>query len=437
MTRARRVLMIAYFYPPIGGAGVQRSAKFAKYLPDFGWEPYIISTTESVGGEELDPTLLADVRPGTPVWRIPTPRAFPLQAVYRRFPGLEQRALHGSRLTRLLLKAALFPLSVIESPPADPFFWWSLRIIPLALRVVAQHKIDVIYTTSSPWSSTIAGRVLKRLTGKPWVADFRDPWTHNEQFYFYRNGWRSGADQNMEAAALREACRVVTVMPMNDLLEWKSASRAKVHVIPNGYDSNDFAISLRHARQTGRTKPVSMLHMGTLYPGKYGNFFNALSQLEACDTEHPPLSLRFVGDQGLVRRYLDEWPNGKVEITFSPRVAHPQAVSLLQCADVLLFINTLDKTASKLFEYVASQTPILAITPPKGITAQIIHSTGTGAVVDPEDTDGMRRVLQQIAGDYEGFRAAHFRPEATAIGKFERRELTRQLAGVLDELVTV
>jgi glycosyltransferase involved in cell wall biosynthesis len=438
MTRARRVLMVAYFYPPIGGAGVQRSAKFAKYLPDFGWEPYIISTTESVGGEELDPTLMADVRPGTPVWRIPTPRAFPLQAIYRGFPGLEQHALHGNRLSRILLKAALFVPSIIESPPADPFFWWSLRIIPLALRVIAQHKIDVIYTTSSPWSSTIAGRVLKRLTGKPWVADFRDPWTQNPVFFFYSDGWRRRWDESLEQAALATADQVVTVMPMQDSLRWESSAREKERVIYNGYDRADFACDRPElSDENASFKPVvSIVHMGSLYPGKHKVFFDILGQLQSSTQQTAELRITFVGDSGYAQAALDGRSTPGACVGFVPRVSHAEAVRLLRSADILLLMLSPTFVSGKVFEYLVSGTPILAIVAPDSAVADIVRSTGTGCVVDPEDTEGLRRVLQQLTEDYEGFRTTHFRPDPASIEKYERRELTGQLAGVLDEMVT-
>ncbi len=437
MTRTRRVLMIAYFYPPIGGAGVQRSAKFAKYLPDFGWEPYIISTTESVGGEELDPTLIADVRPGTRVWRVPTPRSFPLQAVYRRFPGLEQRALRGSRLSQAVLKAALFPLSVIESPPADPFFWWSLRIIPLALRVIAQHKIDVIYTTSSPWSSTIAGRVLKRLTGKPWVADFRDPWTRNAGFAFYLEGWRHRRDIKLEADALTTADRVVTAWPMQELLQWEASGVKHETVIYNGYDQADFPCATQVAKTDASSPHLStkILHLGTLYTGRHTAFFDMLSELpQHMDGVHK-LEVTFLGANDLAKKLYHSQSAG-LRVGFAPRVSHSEAVFAIRSTDVLLLMSDNALVPGKTFEYLVSGTPILAIVAPGSAVASIIRSTGTGCVVDPEDTEGLRRVLQQIAGDYEGFRATYFRPEPAEIKKYERRELTGQLAGVLDELVT-
>lgn len=437
MTQPRRVLMIAYFYPPIGGAGVQRSAKFAKYLPDFGWEPYVISTTESVGGEELDPTLMADVRPGTPVWRVPTPRGFPLQAIYRRFPGLEQRALHANRLSRILLKAALFLPSIIESPPADPFFWWSLRIIPLALRVIAQHKIDVIYTTSSPWSSTIAGRVLKRLTGKPWVADFRDPWTLNAGFAFYREGWRHRSDIKLESDALAAADRVITAWPMQQLLEWKNPASKAAQVIYNGYDQSDFAGDKPDAATStpNAARSTRILHMGTLHAGEHTAFFGVISDASLRLNGTHRLEIRFLGANDIARRMYQPHSVGGLHITFASRVSHPEAVCELQSADVLLLMSDNALVPGKTFEYIVSGTPILAIVPPDSAVAHIIRSTGTGCVVDPEDTEGLQLVLQQLAEDYEGFRAMCFRPDLANIKKYERRELTGQLAQIFDACV--
>jgi glycosyltransferase involved in cell wall biosynthesis len=435
--RPKRVLMLAYFYPPVGGAGVQRSAKFAKYLPDFGWEPYVISTPASIGGEEQDDTLLADLRPAAPIWRVPTPQTFVLRDLKRRWRWIEPALQDDRAAVRMGLRGLLFPFSIAESPPTDPYFWWSLRIIPLACKLVTQYGIDIIYTTMPPWSTTLAGRLVKHITGRPLVVDFRDPWTHNDQFAFYKEGWRSKSDRAMEAAALRNADRVITVMSMDDLLEWRNTPASKSKVIYNGYDRADFD----HAQvaRPDRAAPaknggmVRMLHLGTLYPGQYSHFVQALATVPCSADGKPVLELRFVGDTGCARGLFEGFTNAAVRIAFTPRVSHPEAIETARSADVLLILNSRKVTMSKLYEYLASGTPILAVVPPGSPVAEIVAHTHTGYAVNVTTGVELAAALREISQDYAAFRARRYAPDQAAIEQFERRALTGQLAGVLDQ----
>jgi len=434
----RRVLMLAYFYPPIGGGGVQRSAKFAKYLPDFGWQPYIISTTESIGGEGLDETLLADVPENVIVKRASSPKCQPITWLTRRFPFLERLVRTDRLIIRVLLKPFVFPLSILEYPPIDIYFWWALKILPLACKMAIQERIDVIYTTSSPFSVLLVGAALRLLTGKPWVADFRDPWTHNPLFRFYSGGWRRWLDKRLEAKILAWADRVTFVAPMQSLFEWGNTLPDKCQVIYNGFDQADFART-EHSFSSTSATIVNILFLGTVYEGMSESFFAALAQLaEGNHVER--MRINFVGECDLAKEVYSAHCFESVSIAFHKRVSHARAVQLMPEAQVLLLLvpgtsyGRLPPTG-KIFEYMASRVPILAVVPEDGIAAKIIRETGTGCVVDTTRIDELAEVLRLIADNYEAFRSMYFSPKPEVIRQFERKVLTRKLAEVFNSLV--
>src|SRR4051794_30944268 len=162
--RRRRALAVAYFFPPLGGGGVQRTLKHVKYLPDEGFET-IVLTTRPIWSPTRDETLSADVPVGTVVIRAPE---IPLQLVKWGLHGVLRRA-----------RLSTTPTSYIGWP--DEMAGWVPAAIWQALRAVRRHHPDVLYSTSSPVSAHLVALIVARITGIPWVADFRDGWTRNPQ----------------------------------------------------------------------------------------------------------------------------------------------------------------------------------------------------------------------------------------------------------------
>jgi glycosyltransferase involved in cell wall biosynthesis len=444
-----RVLFIAYYFPPTNGSGVYRSVKFVKYLPSFGWHPYVI-TTDRIPHHALDHTLLADIPPKARVLRLPTPRPQPLKRLTRWVGWKRKRpeiashptAAHDpppaqSRpsLAKGMRRAALAPLSLIERPPVDEQLYWSLRIVPVARRIIEREKIDVIFTTAAPWSALLSGSLLQRLTGRPWVADFRDPWTDNTLVYS-PTGTRRCLDQWLERRLLGRADAVVTVTPpLLESLRAKSPTgrggRPFV-LIPNGWDSDDFP-------DNGTPPPadehsVTLFHPGSAYHGEPVALLRALEQFSTEGAILDRLSFRFIGYMHPEdRAQLASSPLSKRFVLEVDRIPHLDVLRLMREAQVLLLLSaTPYASPGKVFEYMAAGRPVLAVA--TGISAELVQCSGVGCVVDPHDHAALAARLRAIAVDYEGFVQEFYHPNWEVINHYERSTLTCRLARLFDGL---
>ncbi|MER2511531.1 MAG: glycosyltransferase [Nitrosomonas ureae] len=453
--KTRKVLFIAYHFPPIGGSGVQRPAKFVKYLPQFGWQPYVIAADQDeVQG--TDTTLLADIPSVVPVWRVSTPRPQPVKRLakfvgWQSVPGLGpaesfgfapgRATSPGLSLAKRLRRAILSPLTLVENPLIDDKLYWSLRIVPLARRIIRQENIDAILTTSPPWSPALAGALLQELTGRPWICDARDPWTDNS-FTYHNTGLRHRFDRLAENRVLQHAAAVVSVTePVLDMLKEKvfQKDRAKPFLtIPNGFDRDDFVdgyvdVGDMPVRERHR---ITFLHPGQAYQGVILPLLAALEQLRYNENLVERLFFHFVGhihpaDVQAIR-------NSAFSHLFSldlERIPHPDAIALMKAADVLLLLlrGGPEASSGKVYEYMATGVPALAIA--SGVGADLIHRSGIGCAIDPDNIVRLAQILGQIAQDYDSFRRQFYHPDAEYISQYDRRMVTKQLANLLDHVV--
>ena len=459
----RKVLIIAYFFPPIGGSGTQRPVKFVKYLPELGWQPYVISTTDAYGGPESgkDNTLLADIPANVQVWRVPTPEPQPVNRLarwvgWRSGPApnnpttssataVAAAAPSPPSLATRVRHAALAPLYLIQQPPVDPALYWSLRIVSLARRIIQQEQIDAILTTVPPWSTLLAGRLLQQLTGRPWIADFRDPWTDNT-FIYSPTPTQRRADARLERHFLDHADAVISVTdPWLARLRQKMSATARNKpfvMIPNGWDQGDFPDL--PAIKAGLMQPdtfdgrIVLLHPGSAYQGEPLPLLPALDRLADDGVNLDRLHFHFVG-------YMH--PEDRARIANSghshlfqldhDRVPHDVALRLMRNAHILLLLlrKGPDASSGKIFEYMVAGRPVLAIGAKDGVAAQMVRACGIGSAVDPEDVGELVDCLYQIVSGYAGFADQYYRPKWEVIGQYERKFLTQQLANLLNHVI--
>lgn len=444
-----RVLMIAFIYPPLGGSGVQRTLKFSKYLPDFGWQPYIVCSDDpNVFGDGLDTTLLAEVPAEARVWRRPFVNPLGFRRRVQKLMGFKPHAEIAAQSTlaltgeepaktslRRLFQALTSLLAPFEFPAVDAALYWALAIVPGCLRLIRQEKIDVIYTTSFPYSDHVAGWLLKKLSGKPWVADFRDPWTQHD--VIRNTGWRYRVDRWVEQRVLHTADRVTGVTPSyTSDLHRLAPERSADHfvTIENGYDQADFNGVPESSHESGQQ--ITLAHVGYLYNGTALPFFQAL---EALGTLGARLKVRFIG--GLAPQETQWLENNcpSAEIKVEPRRSHAEAVQLMQEADVLLLFVIDGKPESghypgKLFEYLVSGTPILMVGPP-GDAARLVERSGTGCFAPAGASSALLEILRLLVENPGEFHQRYFQPQPAVIAAYERKALTHKLTGIFDGLV--
>lgn len=424
----RRVLMISCAFPPIGGAGVQRSAKFAKYLPRFGWRP-IVWAVDSLPGLPRDATLLADLPPGVTIHRT-GPRG--LQRVRRRMDALAvRRGLVGRCARAAQWRVASW--SGRAYAVDDQAAWARAGVRPLG-RLVERDRIDALYSTFSPASNHWLALALKRRFGLPWIADFRDLWTDDPR-YREANQRRRKAHRELEQEVLETADVVIGVTPTQTeiLARHVATARSKFVAVTNGFDPDDFARGDDPFRPDGR---FVLAHVGRFDRWRTDDaLFAGLRRFG--ENKRGRVSLRIVGHA--TAETLDRVRATGMDHEFVGYVSHAAAIREMRSADLLLLLSgvSLPKDRSvmpgKTFEYLATGRPIVFVGSLDSEPDRLIQTCQAGLSAPP-DAGAIADALHEV---YERWRCGCPLPGCTPArcSAYSRVELTARLAALLDGLV--
>lgn len=423
-----KLLLLAYYYPPMGGAGVQRALKFSKYLGECGVQTHVLAGHDPA--YTADASLVADIPSQVAVQRIEH-RALLQRLVawraQRRTAAPAAAVAAPARAARSPWRdAALAAYASLQFP--DDKAGWARRAHAAARRLVREQGIQLILSSAPPLSSHGLAARLARECGVPWVADWRDLWTDNPAYA--APGWRRALDRRLEQRWLASAAGVVTVTPtLQRVLAAKVAGRCEVALIPNGYDEADFDAVEPAPREPGIFRIV---HAGTLYG--HQSPLPLLLAADALITRQPALAarlrLRFVGLVGtrfetMLAEFAAQHP-GVLERTGF--VEHRRAVAEMLGADLLLLIIGGGSAArgvlsGKIFEYLRAHRPVLLVGPADGDAAQLLRAHASCRVAEESDVAGIADALSAaLAGSVAG------PPSQAAPETFERRALTHQLA---------
>lgn len=428
----RRVLMIASAFPPTGGPGVQRSVKFAKYLPHFGWRP-TVWTVEAAEDLPRDETLSVDLPNEVSVVRWGS--GSHLRALRR----LVHAHADGSGVVPRLAKAVDWRLGdwLTRGPLPDECAEWARASAQPACRLVERERIGVIYSTFSPASNHLLALLLKRKTRLPWVADFRDLWTDD---YRYRENSdrRRSAHRKLEQEILEAADVVVGVSERQTRI---LASRVpyeqyKCVTITNGFDPADFPERSGEKRPDDNT--FLLAHVGRFDRWRTPKvWFAGLERfVETLGTDRRRFALRIVG-------HIDDSTRSRLQATgatctFTGYVSHARAVQEMRSADGLLLNvpdgpNAESVIPAKLFEYLAADQPILVVGPVDGEAERIVRSCAAGVTANFNEIQIADALGRLFAGWYAG------RPlygcDPVLLAPFRRDTLTGELASVFNRLV--
>ncbi len=410
----RRVLMISYLFPPMGGGGVQRMLKFVKYLPDFGWTPHILTCQPPRGGLR-DEGLLKEIPMSTPITRSPAllpPRWLPWRV--RDF------------ITRWLLTV-------------DEQVGWLPFANRAARRIIQENPVQVIYSTSAPYSAHLIARQLHQRTLLPWVADFRDPWIGNFNLRFPTPVHRKWVER-LERQVIQDADRILVVSPpMGRSFCERIAGifPEKITWLPNGFDAQDFS----NAPTIKRDKDCFYLvYTGSFYTRGLtaSPILHAIQMaLQSGRIPRRRMRVQLIGNIGKsTQKCISEL--GLSDLIETPGyVSHEQSIAHLLAAEALLLVigSSLDSSmvyTGKVFEYLGANKPILCLAD-DGVAAKLIRDTHTGIVVPPDDVS---QISQNLVAMYQQWQTGQLSIETDRklILTFERRNLTGQLAGIFDEL---
>lgn len=432
------LLIITYAFPPAGYAGVYRTLKYCKYLPECGWIPLVLT----VRGEDVtfhDESLLTQVPAGVKVYR--TRDGDPLKWLARRGNGRVKQpvgALGGEvggqgkrrKRSRNWVKERI--LHFLTTPDAHKF--WIPFALGKGIRILLREKIDLLYCSSPPHSSLIIPFVLSKLFRKRYVLDLRDPWGRAEDNQKGRRR-RGDLEKRLKDRVLNQAAKIITVSRgmQEDLARQYPHLQEKITWISNGYDADDWSADSPEGRR--KDGQFVMTFIGTIYEGAAEEFFAALGELV---TEHEGIQERMevnlVGDLPLAYAKGNLKPELKGMVRYWGFQPHARALRMMRESDLLLILlgghrfSPLVITA-KVFEYLASGKPILAVSPP-GELGEILRRSGLGVRVAPGETGELKRTIWEVY-QRKAKGGGGPRPDWEYIKRFEGKNLARQLAEVL------
>lgn len=421
----KRVLIITYYWPPNGGAGVYRWLKLSKLLPEHGWQP-VIYTPENPEVVADDPGLLKDVRKDLDVIKRPITEPFNL---YKRFTGRSTKEkvqvgfLNEKQQGGWKEDLALWVRSNFFIP--DARVWWVRPSVRFLKGWLKSNPVDAIVSTGPPHSMHLIALALKRSLGVKWVADFRDPWTDIDFYAQLKLTGRADAKhRRLEGEVLREADRVVAV-GWHMATDLKEIGGREVDVITNGYDPDDLP-----ATRDAVDDAYSLVHAGSLTSTR--NAPQLWQALKLICEEDPAFAdrfkLRFIGPvDHAVMTDVEEAGLGTY-VERMGRVPHAEALRQMQQARVLLLLandtaNVLGILTGKLFEYVSTGRPVLAVAPVEGDIPRVLDRA-PHAVIDRADLLRERERIKAM------FTAAATEPDP----RWSRAATCAQMADVLNTL---
>ncbi len=442
LERSRKLLVVAYYFPPLGGAGVQRTLKFVKYLGSFHWQPTVF-TVRKAYHLSYDPALLAEVPASARL--VATPAFLPGRFFRRLFaekgrgPAETGAAPPGNHRLFGLLKGLFYTFFFIP----DEFVGWVPFAVWWGARRHRRERFQALFTTAPPNSVHLTGLFLKRLTGLPWVADFRDLWDQYPHSYNpFGFSWRTRLDARLERLVVRNADHILVIsatMREQLLRKFPGLSPARVTVLPNGFDPEDF--DGVPARGTGGPEGrCQILHTGTVYPWrKTAPLFAALrAVLDKNPAFRKTFRLRFLGavHRGVVEEIAHHRLEDVVDI-LPPQPYHEALGRLAQADFALLIVGDLPQNANalalKLFDYIGAGCPVLVLGP-EGEAQRLVQDAEIGWWAPSEDPGAIAGLLWRACTSSAEIREQLRKNIVQLQARFDRKQLTRRLAAVLNRL---
>ena len=435
----KRVLIITYYWPPSGGSGVQRWLKMSKYLPENGWQP-VIYTADGAEYPVEDLSLEKDVAPEAEIVRYPIIEPY---SFYKKFLGIKKEEKikagfinEGKKKSAWKENISVWLRGNLFIP--DARCWWIKPSINFLKNYLEKSPVDAIISTGPPHSLHLIAKNLHRKFNIPWIADFRDPWTDIDFFSELKLTKRSlKKHHRLQYQVLTEANKVVTV-------GWDWAKGLESHgahdvaVITNGYDFNIDEKS----GDVELSKEFTMSHVGIVGAARNAVvFWETLGELikdKSLVDFSKLLKIRLIGqvDNSVIESVKKNNLEDNVEII--PYIPHEKVIKE-QCSSqvLLLFVNNSPNAkgilTGKIFEYMASGRPILAIGPKDGDTAIILEKTNSGLIVDFEDKERMKNIIIDLFNKFKENQLITKKNEM--VEKYSRRALAKEYVQLIENIV--
>ena len=424
----RKVLVIAYYFPPLGLSGVQRTFKFVKYLSRFNWLPTIL--TISPGGyfakdygmlKEIEDQDISIVRVGS--------KLEPTQ-IFKKKDAIEMPHEFVRKFSSRLSQFFLLP---------DNKIGWKKKAIEAGSKLLENDKFDAIFSTAPPYTDFLIGEELKKKFNLPYVIDYRDSWMDNP-YNFYPTPLHKSIVSRMERRVLHSSDHIITInRKIKELLliRYKFLKYTDITIIPQGFDPEDFNIPENETLP--KVKKFRITYSGTFIDKRTPKYF--LRAVAKLLKENPEIRHNFeacfVGNFRKENEKIVDKLNLRDVVNIVGYVEHKECIKYLVTSDVLWMMIGEGKgedmmSTGKLFEYIGAKKPILGCVP-EGVAKNTILESKSGFVVDPYDVNGIAKILLDLFYRWKG--GILPQPSDDFVNKYNRINLTSDLSKVFELLI--
>lgn len=408
---SRNILYISYYFPPMGLSGVQRTAKFVKYLPEYNWKPHVLTTTAD-SFYAYDESLM-DNFAGRDI------------EIYRTQPKASKKRKVRKLPSYFIQKIGRFVLNFLYQP--DSKIKWKKSALQLGRELIRENKIEVIVATAPPFTGFLIARELSKEFNIPFVVDYRDSWVDNP-FHYYPTPFHKKYSMKLEEDILKHARHIVVITrqaKVSLLQRFRYLSHQDISIIPHGYDADDF-------KEFSDVKPdpkkLTITHSGVFQDNRTPKYFlKAVAELIKQDkTLANILELRFIGIMRKGHAKLIKKYGLTANVQMTGYLNHTDSIRNLMESDILwLMLNDTHRTPGKLYEYFGARKPIL-ICSPDGSMRKTALESGAAIATDPKDVKQIADALSTFVMMWKNNTLPV--PNEKFVNSFDRKILTSELS---------
>jgi len=434
----KNLLIVAYYFPPSGGPGVQRVLKHVKYLREYGWKPHVLTVSN---GEfpARDESLLKEIPEDIELVRT---QIYEPYDIYRKLTGKKKGSAIDVNVIKKEGQKTGFKDKIAELIRATVFIpdarvGWLMTAKKAVDEIVVKYNIDAVYSSSPPYTCSLIARYAKRKHNLPWIAGFRDPWTG---FISSPKRWFIPAmiDKGMEKSVFTEAdaveCAWLGIIK-DALGKYPDIHKSKFHHVPNGFDSDDYP-----QLDKKRNDRFTLTYTGSMYGRRNpASLFEAIERLiEAGRISAEQFNLRFIGRFGNEVHDMFAKASFKESIEIISYIPHKESIEYLMKSDILLLIVDESKESEeivpgKVYEYLGTRIPLIAIAPEKSAIADLIDETKAGMLAHQTDIKKIGDIFMTYFNDWNESKTTLV-PEEKSVNSYERKEASRKLSGLLNTI---
>lgn len=426
----KKVLIIAYYWPPAGGPGVQRWLKFVKYLPDFDIEP-IVYVPENANYPIIDQDLVNQVNKNVTVLKQPIKEPYKLASIFSKksTTTISSGIIKAEKKQSFVEKMLLYVRGNFFIP--DARVGWVNPSVDYLSNYIKTNAVDVIITTGPPHSMHLIGLELQKRFAVKWIADFRDPWTsigYHKELKLTEKSTQKHKD--LERLVLTKADTIITTS-YTTKQEFAEITQKPIHVITNGYD-------IESIEKPALDTKFTISHIGSLLSKRNPHIlWQALSEiLQEKESFRSDFELQLIGK--VSSEIIDTIKEFQLDhyLDVLGYVSHTEALKYQRSSQVLLLIEidsfeTIGIIPGKLFEYMAAERPILAIGPKQSDVEKIIKDTNAGKYFN---YDNFEEVKQYILDCYSKYQQNQLKVHGIGLQYFSRKKLTEKFAGIIKNI---